>query len=231
MLSAWHKKLRPLRAVEGRGFFRIANALVELGASYGKQDVGKLVRHRTTLKREYLPKIVAQKQNDIIALIRAAPQFPKFALTSDMWSDKYKQRSFLSLSAYYINKDWEFVTHMLGVDEFLTNEKDTKKSTANVRKQCENILLKFFNPEETKMVMQESWIVTDGGSNMIHVMENRKACQCHRLNTMIGWTLIKTPLLSPEQISLIENKGRDVPQKKLFSLQQQCPKILVFVYL
>jgi hypothetical protein len=129
------KDLRPLGSVERTGFKKIAQAFINFGAVHGKQNIDDCIRHRTTLKRDYLPNLVSFKQNELKDLVSAAPQLPHLAFTSDMWSDKYKQRSFLSLSVHYIDTNWKLNSHMLAVDEFL--EKD--KSTISIRKECGRI--------------------------------------------------------------------------------------------
>lgn len=152
--------LRPLNSVGSRGFLKIAKSLIHFGAMYGDQDPKSILKHRTTLKREFLHKLVDAKRNDISMLVGAAPQFPFFAFTSDMWSDKYRQRSFLSLSIHYINNNWKLTSHMLGVDEFTEDH----KTTINIRQQCRQILSKFFG-NNVDDVMTNSWIVTDSGSH------------------------------------------------------------------
>lgn len=194
---------------------RIAKSLIRFGATYGNQDLKSIIKHRTTLKREYIPKIVEEKRTDIATQVNAAPQFPFFAFTSDMWTEKYKQKSFLSLSIHYINKDWQLMTHMLGVDQFI----DDHKTTINIREQSRNILSKYFD-HGVEDIMKNSSIVTDSGSNMIQVLQNRQPCQCHRLNTCVEWIFNKKPVPTEKQIADAEKQGRIIPQKNSLSLKR-----------
>ncbi|OXA47456.1 Transposable element Hobo transposase [Folsomia candida] len=211
--------LRPLNSVGSRGFLKIAKSLIHFGAMYGDQDPKSILKHRTTLKREFLHKLVDAKRNDISMLVGAAPQFPFFAFTSDMWSDKYRQRSFLSLSIHYINNNWKLTSHMLGVDEFTEDH----KTTINIRQQCRPILSKFFG-NNVDDVMTNSWIVTDSGSNMLHIFEKREPCLCHRLNTCVEGMFNKKPTPTATQVANAEKNGREIHPKKFFSFKESCPR-------
>lgn len=206
------KDLRPLGTVEGAGFLRLAQALVKFGSIYGNQNVREIIHHRTNLKRTNLPGLTIAKRTEICELLAMAPSKPTFAFTTDMWTDKHSQRSFLSFTVHYVNNEWQRTTHMLAVDEFM----EEKKTTANIRKECERILGIYFIQDEVATIVDNSFLITNGGSNMINVFPKRLSCQCHKLNLMVHW------MLNDKQIN--EN-GQDIPTKKKFRLSEECPKI------
>ncbi|XP_021960628.2 uncharacterized protein LOC110856457 [Folsomia candida] len=133
-------------------------------------------------------------------------------LLPDMWSDKYTQRHFLSLTIHYINADWKLVHHLLAVDEFLGE----RKTADNIRDECARILRSFFDTEEVSSIMKNSWMVTDGGSNMQKVFENR---HCHKINLAIHW------LFNDKKTGVDPEKEKPNSAKKLFVLSTKCPQI------
>jgi hypothetical protein len=182
MVVGFAMDLRPLAAVEGNGFKMIAQSLVDFGAKYGQQDITKVLNHRTTLKKKFLPQVVGNIKKNMIDSLKFAQSSPRYAFTTDMWTDKYKQRHFLSLTIHYIDKTFKLKSNLLAVDEF----PDTKKSTANIREECLRILDSYFGSrEEAEIVMNKAVIVTDGGSNMLKVFPTRLSCMCHKLNLVL----------------------------------------------
>lgn len=102
---------------------------------------------------------------------------------------------------------------------------EEKKSTGNIRSQCESILANYFEEDQVKKIIQESLSVTDSGKNMLKIFANRFPCECHRINTCNEWTFNEKPIPTAEAIEKKALKGKSVPPKKLFNLQTQCPQI------
>lgn len=211
------KDLRPLRAVEGKGMQHLMQSLINFGATFGCQDVRTVVRHRTTLKREYLPRVLKDELLAVTRKLGEAPQNPTFAFTTDMWTEKHNSRSFLSLSIHFVNAKWNLETYLLGVDEF-----SDKKSTENIREECTRILGKFFEADMLSTIINSSWIITDGGSNLQHVFPNRLDCQCHRLNLVVKW-MLNDSVPKPDRVTKRQDSGKPYPEKSLFKLTEKCP--------
>ncbi|KAJ6641593.1 Transposable element Hobo transposase, partial [Pseudolycoriella hygida] len=129
------KDLRPLSSVERDGFLLMAQSFINFGAKYGQQSAKNVLQHRTILTRNRLPALCASVQEKIKTDLRSAPSYPKFSYTTDMWLEKNDSSHFLSLNAHYISSDWELKKALLGMIQF-----DDKKTTANIRKECEDIL-------------------------------------------------------------------------------------------
>jgi hypothetical protein len=210
------KDLRPLNTVEGSGFRRICQSLINFGAKYGAQTVKDSIYHRTTLKRTYLPQISQSKRSEIRELLITAPSKPKFAFTADMWSDKHKQRHFLSLTVHFVSQQYDLKSNMLAVDEF----PDDEKTTLNISKEYSRMMQHYFQPDELENIIKKSYIVTDGGSNMVKSLPNQLPCQCHRLNLMLAWTFNDKPVPCQSSVS-----RKPPTPKKLFRLTDKCPKM------
>lgn len=205
------KDLRPLGAVEGNGFKLMAQALINFGSKYGIQNIDDVLCHRTTLKTKYLPKAVETFEEQLRRNLQTTSPDFSFAFTTDMWSEKYQQRNFLSLHVHFININWKLMSHMLDVVEF-----NDKKTTENIRNSIKIIIRKYFNEEETQKIMEKLYAVTDGGTNFRKVFINRLPCYCHRINLAIQWTLNQHAI--PQ-----EKPGNPTPIKKLFNLETKCP--------
>lgn len=107
------KDLEPLRRVESHGFMFIAQKLIDFGAKFGPQMAGEVIKHRTTLKRTHLPELFHEIQGYIKSKLQAAPTYPNFAYTTDMWTEKHQSNSFLSLTAHLIDENWKLQRYML----------------------------------------------------------------------------------------------------------------------
>lgn len=151
--------------------------------------------------------------------LQSAPSYPKLAFTKDMWMEKYESTHFLSVSVHYINSDWELKKALLGMDQF-----EEKKTTVNIRRDCEKMLEKYFKPPDVNYVISNSVSVTDGGSNILSVFPRRKPCYCHKINKFVEWTLHNKDLTSSELQKYLRD-NTTIPQKKLFKLSASCPKI------
>lgn len=212
------KDIRPLSSVESPGFLLIAQSLIDFGAKFGNQRVKDVILNRTTLKRKNLPRLFQNEMDNIKTILKNNSTFPKFAFTFDMWTEKYRQRKFLSLSIHFINDNWELVKYTLGVSEFVHET----ACTANIRATCINILQSYFNEGDIGNIFDSSFSVTDGGSNMINVFEKRFDCECHKVNNCMEWMFLDK---LNEEIVEMHAKGKLVHKKKLFRLSEKCPNI------
>ena len=210
--------LRPIRVVGGDGFLRIAQALIDFGALNGKQEVKNIIKHRTTLKEKYLPLVVTKAKNVLQDLLKTTSSNSNLVFTTDTWSDKYRQREFLSLTEHFIDNKWELQSSMMAVEEF----SEEIKSTENIRT---HILGKFFEQSNIYEIMDEAFAVTDGGSNMINIFRNHLPCMCHRLNLVIQWSLNQKAIGYHFTVAAKPLQEKPISSKKLFNLQTQCPRI------
>ena len=214
------KDIRPLHSVEGDGFKHYAQALLDFGAKYGSHPIEDIIQHRTTLKRYRVPEICDQSRKDLKNELKEASTNPIFAFTSDMWTDKYKHRKFLSLSIHWISDDWNLKVKLLGLQEL-----EESATSVNIGINCEKLLSKYFPLIEIPAILENSYGVTDGGGNIKKVFQKRLPCKCHQLNLYVEWLFNDDPIPTEDKIAKLKKKGKHVPPKKMFNLSQKCPKI------
>lgn len=214
------KDIRPLYSVEGIGFRHMAQAFINFGAKYGPQPVEECIQHRTTLKRTYVPKLRTEAQQEYKKMFQSAPLHHKFAFSKDMWSEKYNQRNFLSVIMHYIDDNWELLAITLGLDEVIE-----RKTTEHIREKCSEMLSIYFDKSIVPDIFENSFSVTDGGSNMLNLFKEHLPCRCHQLNLLVDWTLNERPLPEKEDIRRRAAKCNPIDPKKLFNLQTHCPTI------
>lgn len=136
---------------------------------------------RRTLTRTVIPGEYDKIKNHLEVILSNN----NLAFTSDMWTDEYTQRSFLTLTAHYINEDFELKTNVLGTREFLLE----KKTSGNIHDFVIELLVEFKIEEKIK----HGVIVTDNGANMVAAFKNyrRLSCACHNLNLVMEDVLEK----------------------------------------
>lgn len=98
----------------GTGFKDLAQSLINLGAMHGNVKVEDVLVSRRTLSRGVLHEQYDRIKNNVKMLLSDR----HIALTTDMWTDKYTQRSFLTLSCHYIDNDFNLCVNILGNREF-----------------------------------------------------------------------------------------------------------------
>lgn len=98
----------------GTGFKDLAQSLINLGAMHGNVKVEDVLVSRRTLSRGVLHEQYDRIKNNVKMLLSDR----HIALTTDMWTDKCTQRSFLTLSCHYIDNDFNLCVNILGNREF-----------------------------------------------------------------------------------------------------------------
>lgn len=212
--------LQPLSRVETDGFMHLAQSLINFGAKYGSLKASNIIQSRTTLQRNRLPEICTELHLTVKTTIHHIPTFPKFAFTSDMWTEQHNSQSFIGLSAHFIDSDWNLQKKLLGMDAH-----DESKSTISIRESCKKILSKYFDDATVDLVFENSTAVTDGEPAMKGVFPNREPCHCHNLNLFCEWTFSDKKPIDPEKIKKRQEKGNPYHPKRLFNLSRDCPEI------
>jgi hypothetical protein len=187
LVKALAQDLRPLNLTKGNGFRTIAAALINIGATYGNVDVDSLLSHPSTLKRKFLDQVFLDTQDNVKKTVQDCISFPELSFTSDMWTNTFTQDHYLSLTVHFFTAQFELKSYVLSIRHF-TQE---KKTTENIRRQIEYILVEYFG-EEAKLVMSKSYGVTDSGANMLTVFKKQLPCQCHILNLVMEHTFTET---------------------------------------
>lgn len=94
-----------------------------------------------------------------------------------------------------------------------------KKTTENIRTECETILVRYFEETESDKIISNSTAVTDSGSNIINLFPNRRPCvMCN------DWKFNERPIPTSDVIEKKSARGKPIPPKKLFNVSVECPK-------
>lgn len=100
--------------VPGEGFRDLAQSLINLGATYGNVKVEDILVSRKTLSRN----VLHEQYDRVKTNLKKVMLDRHMAFTTDMWTEKYTQRSFLTLSCHYIDNDFNLCVNILGNREF-----------------------------------------------------------------------------------------------------------------
>ncbi|XP_039967746.1 uncharacterized protein LOC120779505 [Bactrocera tryoni] len=184
------KDLHPFNIIESSGFREYSQALLNIGAEFGSQSFDDLVISRKVLSTTIMEKeYETLKTQRIISL-----KDQQLAYTTDMWSDDYTQRNFITLTAHYMDDSFKLNVTLLGIREFL----DEKKTGENILKNVQDIL-QDFNTLET---IDRAVFVTDNGANVVAAFKSfkRLSCVCHNLNLVMDDVTEKNPLVEAKAL-------------------------------
>jgi len=90
-------------------------AVLHIGAKYGARNSEELIVSRKKLTGNMMVAEYNRIKDTLIATLKDQ----HMAFTTDMWTDQHTQKSFLCLSAHYINECFDLKTSILGVKQFL----------------------------------------------------------------------------------------------------------------
>lgn len=96
--------LRPFRAVECQGLLALVQSAVSLGQAYpklGEEQVRQILPSRNTVQRDVESKVVTAKQMLKDKLHETFKTFGGFACTSDLWTDSFRQKSYLAITSHF----------------------------------------------------------------------------------------------------------------------------------
>lgn len=138
--------------------------------------------------RKTLSRNVVEKSNDVRNIIsndlrNALEFFGGFACTSDIWTDNFKRKSYLSIIAhYYLLIDGKIVSKVRIINMNTVNE---EKRGINIFNEMVNIFSEF---KITKTEIEgKITFVTDRGGNMISALADCKRINCyaHIMNNIV----------------------------------------------
>lgn len=95
--------LRPFASVEGQGFVTAMCASFELGQAnpnLSRSDFHKILPGRTTVQKDIETKAELAKKSVKTKLQQAFQEFGGFACTSDIWSDDFRQKNYITVTAH-----------------------------------------------------------------------------------------------------------------------------------
>lgn len=160
----------------------------------------------------------------------------EISFTTDLWTDEYTQRSFLTLSSHLLNDSMELKKYVLGTREFVE-----KKTGNNIQKFTLEILKEYIETEadgemidqtQTQTITAEDKlskgvIVTDNGSNVVLAFRpyTRLSCACHNLN-LVMYDVLESNDTLPELKAVISASKKLVAYFKHSELNNKLSKSL-----
>lgn len=172
------KDLRPFEIVAGDGFIELAQALINAGVKYGQVSANDILPDPVTISRNLVAKYSDVKVNVVVPEIRSLFNVFGGGVTTDMWTDEYKQVSYITVTVHYLNENWDLVVRTLSTSEF---DADLRHTGVNIRDTLGK-LLESFEVDAAKAIF-----VTDRGANMLAALkdDNHISCCDHILNVVL----------------------------------------------
>lgn len=178
--------LRPYSAIEGNGCFELMSACFKLGQAYPTMSIEQL--REEIPGRKHVHKLVSEKKVDATAMIAkklhdAMDISGGFASTVDLWTDKFRQKSYMGITAHTNTLDATQIVADRFVIALFEVEEDSKTKAVLMQH-----ILSTFNSygidDETVRNCVE--FVTDRGPQFIAMHEiNRSNCRVHLLNNIV----------------------------------------------
>ena len=98
--------LRAFTAIEGDGMKVLAQAFIEIGYKYGKVDASKVLPCANTVKKYTMQRASSALEATKKVLKKPFAEF-KLAFSTDLWTSDYRKTSYLDLTAYWIDDDFQ----------------------------------------------------------------------------------------------------------------------------
>lgn len=198
--------LRPFAAVEGKGFVAAMCASFELGQAnpnLNRSDFrDKILPGRTTIQKGIEAKADLAKQKVKAKLQTAYQEFGGFGCTSDMWSDDFRQKNYITVTAHVAVLNTDQITYeryVIGVEEV----KEKVKSKDVIERHILTILSWYgFSESDAKSSV---YFVTDRGSNFKAMTKfDRANCYAHMLHNIVK------AMCEDTELSVIIKNARDL---------------------
>ena len=160
------KDFHPFNMVMGEGFRSLVSYLAP----------GYTVPHRTSFMRTHLPEMYNGLKINVKSALKNVTHF---TLTTDMWTDDYVHNSYISVTAHFIDDNWNMVAYVLA-----TRHMKVSHTADNIAIELKEILRDWDLSERTPS------IVTDEGANVIKAVKLLKwhhlTCFAHKLNLCLN---------------------------------------------
>ncbi|CAF5125695.1 unnamed protein product, partial [Rotaria sp. Silwood1] len=211
LIALWIcQSIRPISIVEDEGFLNIIQQYLSWDdGPFNNINGNDISPSRPTITRE-----INRQANDIRerlgVILRKAAKQECLAISPDLWSDKFKQNSYLGLTAHFV--DDQHILHSIDLCCEPYNELD--KTAGNVLKSITAALSRF----GLDQLMNEITFVCDRGSNLLKALEDYQVVHCfpHRLNNISKRTFYSAGTKEKKQRkqkkeSLKKNQNDDQP--------------------
>jgi len=165
------RDLRPFETVAGDGF------VASVGVKYGQVSAKDVIPHPTTVSQRVIDVAAKVRQETVTPEIRNCFKKCGGGITTDMWTESYRQLSYITVTVHYITEEWKLM-EVVATREF---DPDLRHTGANI-KQVVSAILADFSVDPSKVVL-----VTDHKEYVLAAMKDWKHISCgdHMLNTVL----------------------------------------------
>lgn len=178
--------LRPYSAVEGSGLFKLICTGVELAKSYPMitpEDIARILPSRRSVQRYTESKVKDVKEIMSKKIHQALAEADGFSCTADLWTDNYRQKCYLGMTAHLNRIDTLGIVHDRLIIGFREIQEETKSKEVILNHIFQ--ILAEYNLTERQVVEKVNF-VTDRGSQFKAMHEiQRSNCQAHMINNII----------------------------------------------
>jgi len=169
--------IRPFNIFDGPHMKNLIQKAVDLGAKYGSFDAGKLISHPTTISRA-LKAIADDKRQEISPTICNYIKCNMCAATTDLWTENFHKRHYITVTAHYIDDDYKLNSRVLATEKF----GDDSETGANISKAIKQIFVQYDVEQDDVKKLK---FTTDGGANVVKAISllgsKRISCADHIL--------------------------------------------------
>ncbi|CAM4984349.1 unnamed protein product [Rotaria socialis] len=184
--------IRSINIIEDEGLKSLIDLSIRIGYMHGPVSVSSLFPCRKTITKEIQKIGMAGRDEMKTVLIKAAKE-RRLSLSPDLWSDGYKQISYLGCVAQWLDDEW----NLCSFDLFCLPYRKPNKSAANLIKVIEDGLELF----GLKPFMFDTVWVSDRGSNFKKALAKFTVLHCiaHRLKNVLQHTFYQSQMNKVKQ--------------------------------
>jgi len=91
----------------------LAQSLITLGVKYGQVSAKDVLPHPTTVSRKITDVAAKVKQETVMPEIQNCLNKWGGGITTDMWTESYKQVSYITVTVHYITGEWKLVERVI----------------------------------------------------------------------------------------------------------------------
>jgi hypothetical protein len=176
--------LRPFSCIEGKGFKRIAQTFIQIGAKYGNIPADEVIPSRTVVSEFCQSEAKADRDVFVTQVNAFIERHGMIGVTTDMWQDSFKKKNYVAVTVHMI-QNGTLLSRVLQVYQFPLDE---NKTAANIRTSLQEMAKKLGIKDD----ITHFFFVTDQGSNIKAALSSnyqRIPCACHCLSTALKHAL------------------------------------------
>ncbi|CAG0886393.1 unnamed protein product, partial [Cyprideis torosa] len=186
-----YKDLRPFSSVEGRGFADVCRAMISIGARFGQVSPEDILPSRKTVQRRVVELANENKKKALAFMNQNLERFGGFGVTTDMWSDRFRQVAYISLTIHGLTEDEDGLrmkSFVLAVSGYGTKRKDGEQ----IR---EKIFQLFQDVGIDRNTLKRVIFLSDSGPNVKCALKVFQwiPCAAHMLNLVMQGMFLEDP--------------------------------------